>query len=157
MSSINIKAPGKIILCGEHAVVYGYPAIVMAIDKYLKIHYEWDDKDADLVSWSQNAIANISQYCVPTIIDRLKPVIESDLPTGSGLGSSAAISTSLAVLLLAITNQRITRKRINNIAFELEKKNHGTPSGIDNTIITFGGIIRFQKKQAELIANSHIY
>lgn len=71
--------------------------------------------------------------------------IKSDLPPGAGLGSSAAVSVATAAAANACLNLNLSKSEISDIAFEAEKIVHGTPSGIDNTITTYGSAILYKK------------
>ena len=73
----------------------------------------------------------------------LKILVESQIPIGAGLGSSAALSVCLAAGLLKIQNDDFTNDLICRLAFVSEKILHGNPSGIDNSVSTFGGFIKF--------------
>jgi mevalonate kinase len=164
---ITASAPGKCILLGEHAVVYGQPAMAMAINMHsfctiidTKKEFELifpDEaytctisnprKNLNRISKTYNQFRNIlsifqSKYHID--LDRISIRIESELSSGSGLGSSA--STAIA-FLCAINNKfdlDLDAEKINHYGLEMEKWVHGTPSGIDNSICTYGGIIVFQ-------------
>jgi mevalonate kinase len=76
--------------------------------------------------------------------------IKSEIPIGSGLGSSAALHVSLIAGLLSMSEARVelqppTLSGVNHWAFVGERCTHGTPSGIDNTVATYGGTIVYQK------------
>lgn len=71
--------------------------------------------------------------------------IKSDIPPGAGLGSSAAVSVATVMALNSCLNLNLSKSEISNIAFEAEKFVHGTPSGIDNTIATYGSVILYKK------------
>lgn len=77
--------------------------------------------------------------------------INSQIPISFGLGSSAALAVSLTAGVLSyeglFPSQAIKKRNfINQISFEIEKYQHGNPSGGDNTIAVFGGMLKFQKK-----------
>nr|AYA73280.1 mevalonate kinase [Cinnamomum camphora] len=216
---IRARAPGKIILSGEHAVVHGATAVAASIDLYTLVLIRsstssgTDDgllelqlKDMALVfSWpvqriketlpelgtalspsstsflpeSMKSIATlVEEQNIPeakiglfggvsaflllyTSIQGFKPatvVISSDLPMGSGLGSSAAFCVALSAALLAysgavrldvnnygwLTLAELELELVNKWAFVGEKIIHGKPSGIDNTVSTFGNMIMFR-------------
>lgn len=128
MDTVKISCPGKIILMGEHAVVYGKPAIVAAVDKRMEV--VWQKKNGNLEISAQ-----------------------SEIPIGVGMGFSAAkaviSAASLVSMIQFIDTKHIDKKLINEIAYEQEKINHGNPSGVDNTIATYGGILWFQKKDGQ--------
>jgi len=120
MKKLILSAPAKLILTGEHAVVYGYPAIAMAINKRLKLEV-FVGKNS--LNWK----------------------INSEIPARCGLGSSAALSAAQAALLLYLKTKEINKELICEISFNLEKIHHGKPSGLDNTIAVYGGLILFKK------------
>ncbi|MDA2912551.1 mevalonate kinase [Acidobacteriia bacterium AH_259_A11_L15] len=72
--------------------------------------------------------------------------IRSDIPIGSGLGSSAALAVSMAKALSTAYCYELSSDEINRIAFEIEQFNHGTPSGGDNSTCCLGGLIWFEKR-----------
>lgn len=121
----TISAPGKIILMGEHAVVYGKPAIVAAVNR--RIMATFDDKN---------------QTC--------EMKVKSSIPIRVGMGSSAALSVILAASHVFLSRGRSklsakTLSTINKTAYEYEKIYHGNASGVDTTVITHGGILWFRK------------
>lgn len=126
----TISAPGKIILMGEHAVVYGKPAIVAAINKRMTVKL-------------------VRKNGPPT--GGLEISANSEIPYGVGMGFSAAQAV-LSAASLFLLYQKInklnnkTKKLINEIAYEQEKINHGNPSGVDNTVITYGGLLWFKRR-----------
>lgn len=79
----------------------------------------------------------------------LKCTLISTLPVGAGLGSSASVSVVLSQAFLKLTNCELSKKLINQWAFVGETVMHGTPSGIDNTIATYGGALQFIKDDPE--------
>lgn len=111
---LEVSAPGKIILSGEHAVVYGYPAILAAVNRRLSMN-------------SQR-------------------VIDSNIPQGCGMGSSAAYAVALSALKIKLSGRPWNLEEINKMAYEMEKKHHGNPSGADNTISTYGGFLWYRKE-----------
>ena len=127
--SIILSVPGKIIISGEHAVVYGHPALAAAINKRIVL----------TVSFKKNGF----DFC-----------FQSKLPSKLGLGSSASLAVlEAAGLSMIIGNKELDRKIINEIAYDLEKVAHGTPSGADNTIVVYGGMIIYQKGKDYLKLN----
>lgn len=125
-SKVRISAPGKIILTGEHAVVYGYPAILAAVDKRLAVEGQKIGRQTEI------------------------KVLSSDIPIGAGMGSSAALSVASAATKIAIEKNRWNLDTINSAAYELEKKYHGNPSGGDNTVVTYGGFLWYRKEAESL-------
>lgn len=76
--------------------------------------------------------------------------IDSDIPVGSGLGSSAAVAVSVAAAVQLFLTRSLNKKTVNKIAYSVEQMKHGTSSGGDNTVCCVGGIVFFQKKQAQI-------
>ena len=138
------EAPGKIILTGEHFVVHGAQALAAAINKNIRISSSFS---------SQNTI----KYNDPVYIVRNKTLeylgknntlsinIESNIPRGSGLGSSSALCVATAASVASLFNTKLDRKTLFNLAMYGEKKIHGNPSGIDVAASIMGGLILFRK------------
>lgn len=148
---IKVSAPGKIILSGEHAVVYGYPEILSAIDKRLSIEMEETDSGLDVQSVGgkpivEQAIEIFKSKLGVTGLENLKVSIFSQIPIGSGMGSSAAFAVAITTAFFEFLKLPRNLKKINEIAYEIEKKQHGTPSGGDNTISTYGGFLLYRKE-----------
>lgn len=215
---VQAKAPGKIILTGEHAVVHGSTAVASSIDlyTYVSLHFSTPSDDEDSLklhlkdqglefSWpitkiraafsesatqlsstptscsvenAKSIAALVEQLNIPearigiasgvsaflwlySSIQGFKPatvVVTSELPVGSGLGSSASFCVALAAALLAYTDSisvdvnhrgwlsfgEKDRELVNKWAFEGEKIIHGKPSGIDNSVSAYGNIISFK-------------
>ncbi|MHA1777614.1 MAG: mevalonate kinase [Promethearchaeota archaeon] len=175
MYQITASAPGKCILFGEHAVVYGYTAVVSSIDikstciiKETKIPgIKWNFLDFDQTfQYSMEDLGKISS--IPTEVTRnpfsqffhalqrittdfgFKPEymdisVSSNLWKNSGLGSSASSACAFIKALETYFSLNLTIDQINSYCFLMEKFVHGTPSGIDNTIITHSGSIVYKK------------
>lgn len=75
----------------------------------------------------------------------LKVRISSQIPPGSGLGSSASIAVGVVKGVLESFGKKVSLEELNKIAYEVEKRQHGFPSGGDNSVVVFGGFLRFQK------------
>lgn len=164
MPAITATAPGKIILFGEHAVVYNRPAIavplqqvtaravVMAEPRFSngEIHILAPDVGLDtyladlpgdqpLALAIRKTLAALSVSQPPAMTIRLT----STIPQAAGLGSGAAISVALIRALSVFLGQSLSTEQISDIAFEVEKYYHGTPSGIDNTVIAYNQPVYF--------------
>ncbi len=157
------SASGKIILFGEHAVVYGRPALAVPLSD-LRTRVRMEDRTAsgivlhalDLnrtfvletapVDEPLAAIARttLAELNIPAGVG-LELWIESDLPIASGLGSGAAVSTAIVRGLAAHFGVRLPAAKISALVYETEKMYHGTPSGIDNAVIALERAIRFTR------------
>jgi len=151
------EAPGKIIISGEHFVVHGSNALAAAIDKTVKVYSETSDKNS-ILSRVDNQVFNIRIKPINPVSvvrnkileylnrkERIKITIESNIPRGSGLGSSSAISVATAASIASLFGEKLDKKTLYNIAFEGEKIIHGNPSGIDVAASVYGGLILFNK------------
>jgi len=149
----NGFAPGKVILLGEHAVVYGRPAIAGSIDRYVSVRvtaagseprgggvqlFEAARGDSRLAAALDRAIAESGLRAEDLDISAV-----TDLPVSVGLGSSAALSVALIRALAAAQSQYLSIGELCRRAFDLEKIFHGTPSGVDSTVTAMEGLIRF--------------
>ncbi|MBI1818297.1 MAG: mevalonate kinase [Deltaproteobacteria bacterium] len=143
------SAPGKVILLGEHAVVYGRSAIAAAITPRVVVtlipsigpaHFENED-DPRLAP----ALARALQM-TGGADDGFTVRVESNLPRAAGLGSSAALSVALIRALAARIERPIAITQLSALAFEIETIFHGTPSGIDNCVVAYGGLIAFRRR-----------
>jgi mevalonate kinase len=77
----------------------------------------------------------------------MKITLGGDLCCASGIGASAANCVSLARALSVAFDLGLTEEQVNEAAYEGEKGYHGTPSGIDNTASTYGGVLKFQRTE----------
>jgi mevalonate kinase len=152
------SAPGKVILFGEHAVVYGRPAIAVPFDQVRatadvetllkgrrgEIMIEAPDIGfASLLSRSpaDHPLALILRLAVRELQAETHPplhlVILSTIPVASGLGSGAAVSVAVLRAISQHLGRPFAPARLSDLAFEVERIHHGTPSGIDNTVIAY--------------------
>ncbi|MHA1616533.1 MAG: mevalonate kinase [Candidatus Njordarchaeales archaeon] len=159
-------SPCKIILFGEHAVVYGYPAIAMALDLGTEVILKESDKEGvNIISENYGISWNPNSYeKTPLIFKPFKRVLEiiaekfpqkahllscieikitTKAPPASGLGTSASTAVAFTAVLLNYLGIDFSQNLVNEIAYEAERVSHGNPSGIDNFIATYGGIIKF--------------
>ncbi|CAN5625666.1 mevalonate kinase [soil metagenome] len=164
------SAPGKIILLGEHAVVYGRPAIAVPVwetvatatitDLPAGSHCVLIAPDIGLQTRLIDAPESLALALVVRLtLARLdlppdpnwQITVASTIPIASGLGSGAALSTALVRALYAHTGQPVTPAVVSELVFESERLYHGTPSGIDNTVIAYGLPVWFVKGQSPTI------
>ncbi|MEM2202878.1 MAG: mevalonate kinase [Sulfolobales archaeon] len=158
------KAPGKIILFGEHFVVKGVPGIGMAVSSYAKACVEESDKntvlskqlglvydEAEGVGFGGGFEVIFKLIASMGCSKRVRAYIDSSIFMGSGMGSSAASSVALIHALMRLCGLDPSKEVVSRIAFEAEKAVHGKPSGIDNTLATYGGLLYYRSGVFERI------
>ncbi len=157
------NAPGKIILLGEHAVVYGRPAIavpitevqatavvedapagagctIIASDVGRTVHLAEAAEDDPLAAIVRGTLGSLKMPEPDVTI-----TIHSTIPIASGMGSGAAVSAAIARGLAAHLGRPFDNGTLSWLVFEVEKLHHGTPSGIDNTVVAQGQPVFFVK------------
>jgi mevalonate kinase len=165
-NTVIVSSPGKLIIGGEHAVVYGRRALVTSIGVRLYMQLIGDDQ----INESNQRLFNITfhdtneHYLIDLLhLEDQYPIeiqailyvynhfnsllssqsqfdlqIHSQIPIGAGLGSSAAFSVCLVGCFYFLHQKKFDQEKINQLAYQVECLFHGTPSGIDNTISTYG-------------------
>lgn len=160
--SVTASASAKTILFGEHAVVYNEPAIAIPLSNtrtYAElvpnsngfriispsIHLNKTFDELIPGSGLQVLLIKIKELFDLDNLPDLTLLIHSDIPIASGLGSGAALSAAVIRAFAMYYSQTLSREKINETAYEVEKIYHGTPSGIDNTTIAYEQPIIFSK------------
>jgi mevalonate kinase len=156
-------ASGKIILFGEHAVVYAHPAIavpvwgvvaearveptapgngltIRALDLNRLIRVDGAPQDDPLAMIARLTLRHLMVPSLDAVI-----TLRSTIPIASGMGSGAAVSAAIARGLCAFCGADLSPDIVSESVFEVEKLHHGTPSGIDNTVIVYGKPVFFIK------------
>lgn len=134
-----VSAPGKIILLGEHAVVFGKPAIAMGID--MRLTCKVAEGRSNMVN-GQPLSDRYHSYIAVAIRDHwdggpLNVTVDSEIPTGSGLGSSAALSVALLGAMSAMRGG-IDEEGVARAAFDVESKVQGRASPLDTSVSCHG-------------------
>ncbi len=160
---MKASAPGKIILFGEHAAVYNRPALAVPVTQIhadvevldssvqgIWIHAPEIDLRAELNSLpSDHPIGSVIRKVFHRLDISVPPGLEisisSTIPVAAGLGSGAAVSVAIVRALSKHLDHPLADEDVNQISYEVEKLHHGTPSGIDNTVITYGKPVYFIK------------
>lgn len=174
------SAPAKVILFGEHFVVYDKPAILASIDKrvHVDVRVRKDDKiviksnigfSGSLSKEERDGLLtkpfkSLLQPILIAATDAMKVFdtnigldinIRSEFPYGVGLGSSAACSVATIAAVGALFG-KLSKKKICNISLNAEKFVHRNPSGADSAICTYGGLMLFTKGSGATPINSKI-
>ena len=170
--SQSVSAPAKVILFGEHAVVYGQPAIAVPISSLrafatieeseypLKIVAEnLGDRHITLDSDDPLAItARLTLDALQAEIPNGTIRVRSQIPIASGLGSGAAVSSAIVRAVCTLVGKIIALEEINRIVYEVDRIHHVTPSGIDNTVIVYEQAVYFVREQPlERIMNAEAF
>lgn len=147
--TITVSAPGKIHLLGEHAVVYGKPAIISSVNLRVFVTVKKSLKRLEKLK-IQQVVEQVLKNKLKIKIPQYELEIKSDIPVGAGLGSSAATSSTLIAALLTFLKVKWDLRLINELTYQAEKVFHGNPSGGDNSTVVFGGLIWFRKETPDL-------
>lgn len=193
------SVPGKLILLGEHAAVYGHPALVAAVDLRLTATvrpgtsqergrvrirlpdtggvagFSWEDLlkharrsreaweryrqapgsegfaalaepvrlygEAHLLMVALGEAARDLGEAEPAQIPSVELTISSRIPVGSGFGSSAAAAVAVVMAYLEFRGAEPDPDRIHRVSLEVERRQHGSPSGVDNATVLHGGVL----------------
>ncbi len=157
---IKVTAPAKIILFGEHAVVYGHPAIAVPITslnalaqftpaKHNGLQIDAADLNERYKVVPDNHDNALTFAASETLRQLEKPTpsgtihVTSTIPIASGMGSGTAIATVIARAAAQAVGVELGKDQLNTIIYRAEKINHGTPSGIDNSVIVYESPVYF--------------
>lgn len=162
-------APGKIILFGEHAVVYGRPAIAAPVSQIratavvadltgsgvhivapdLALAQSIDEMDPN--SALATAVCQVQAAGGLPALPPLTITVRSDIPIASGLGSGAAIAAAIIRALAAHLGLTalLADDVVSRLTYEVEKIHHGTPSGIDNTVVAYERPVYFVRREPQ--------
>ncbi|MBN2013995.1 MAG: mevalonate kinase [Candidatus Altiarchaeota archaeon] len=163
------SAPGKVILLGEHAAVYGNPVLVasVALRTYVKIDRRGDDEYtlnnrstniknlrfsfSDLPKLKKEWGTVLTAECIDKTLQKLDEKsgldieLFSEIPVASGMGSSASASSALCYSIAKELGHELEKKEIADLAWSVENIVHGRSSGVDPYAVTFGGVLRYKK------------
>lgn len=166
MKSVS-SAPGKVILLGEHFIVYGGKAVLCAIDRRIRAESELDDSgririesslgkadvdiNANLVE-VDSALRPVVFIAKKTLAEKspvsgIRISITADFPSGVGLGSSSACCVAVASSVLGLFGSH-SREQTLQLAIEAERTIFENTSGADCNVCTYGGIIEYQRHGA---------
>ena len=159
------SACGKVILFGEHAVVYGAKAIAASIPDAIQAQVRpgaqgqkiaipaWDLEVAPVETPTENLLVRVL-----SLIHRELDLgsqsyslnIRANIPAASGLGASAALAVASIRALSSHYKRALNDAQVNALAYKCEELAHGHPSGLDNTLATYGGLLEFQRNDDQV-------
>src|ERR671911_290766 len=172
MTSTSASAPAKIILFGEHFVIYNQPIILASINKRMRIeckiegeknntlnietnHFGKKTYPLSILEKNNHNIINDFFYPIIYILRKVLPQyaetygitikIYSEIPPGVGLGSSAALSVAGVAAISGLYNNVKKKDDILDIAIETERIIHKNSSGADCVVSTYGGLLYYQR------------
>lgn len=169
MTKGKASAPAKVILFGEHFVVYGNPAILASINRRIMVNARKVDEEKVLIKSDIGIAGEYSRTGFKTVgggieakatldplysainhvLSKRKTGIEieisSTVPPGIGLGSSAAACVATVAAVSSLFQKKPSRQRICELAIESERLIHVNSSGADCYVSTFGGLIHYSK------------
>jgi mevalonate kinase len=169
----SASAPGKVILFGEHFVIYGMKAILCSIDKRIKVTSQLiDEKKIKIKSVLGNVEANVDsssnyshELMKPFVYLATKTLkkfnkncgieikIESEIPSGIGLGSSSASCVAATASITGLF-EKLSRENILKLSLEAERTIFKNTSGADCAVCTFGGLAEYDIKNGFKKINS---
>jgi mevalonate kinase len=155
---MKASACSKVILLGEHAVVYDVPAVAVPLSSVRAYVYVLHS-DAFVITAANDTSWRLTEADQHPFVELLKQIsravqmplppqrfhIDSQIPMASGLGSGAAIATALGRALLQALECSMSNEALNALVYESETYYHGTPSGIDNTVVVYERPVYFQR------------
>ncbi len=202
--SVTVSAPAKLILMGEHAAVYGRPALVAAAGLRLRVTLAPGSGSGsgvgvrialpaagleEAVSWEQLlgrvddarsawtrydaapgpetfralasrgpldlvalALGEAALELVETSPSPVELTLASEIPMGSGFGSSAAAAVAVVLAYLSLRGVEADRERLHRVSLEVERRQHGSPSGVDNATVLYGGILWARRMSSGRVA-----
>lgn len=187
--TLSVRSPAKLIISGEHSVLYGQPALAVAIDRYTtttvsyselpQIHFKLanlscqqshSSKDLQVLARNlrrdyanyldghaniatvlkrpfellQYSVSNILEYLNAPLTYGLEISVDSSIPIGCGMGSSAAAIIATIFALSNFFKFNWQHNKHLSIAREIENLQHGKSSGLDLHLVMHGGYVRFQ-------------
>ncbi len=197
---VTASAPGKIILMGEHAAVYGRPALVAAVDRRLYAHltetpgrdvrlelpevevsetvswdHVWDYARAARRRWSEYqerpgpeafrrlrgddpahlvkvALGEAARLRADSATPGVELRLRSEIPIGAGFGSSAAAAMAIACAYLRLCGVEVAMVELERLGLEIERRQHGSPSGIDTATVIRGGLVWAARDAADRLS-----
>jgi mevalonate kinase len=144
---------GKLILAGEHAVVYGHPAVAFAVDRGTTVTLEPRPGPTEVLSAPCDE--RLRAALRRALGEGFAVHVTTDLPIGRGMGSSAALALALVEARAALAGRPLSPEAHFQEALEVERVFHGQPSGLDVAVGLTGGLVRYRRpRPGEALAAS---
>lgn len=164
---IKISAPGKLMLFGEHAVVYKYPCLVMAVDKRMKVEIVKRKGKEIFISAPQlglmeyrKKVEDLGKYEIPKTVRFIEVIVKNifkqydltegleiktscDFSANFGFGSSAAVTVSVAYGILILFSIKVSKRELFDICYRSVLEVQGVGSGFDIAAAVYGGLLYF--------------
>lgn len=147
--SITVSAPGKLMLLGEHSVVYGFPCIVTAMDTRMRVTVEFCDGDTDLIITPQVKESKFVTQSLKLFKNKfkikqaVKIQTQGDFSHQVGLGSSSAVTVATFKALSELFNKSLSNKEIFDLSYSVTIAIQGVGSGFDIAAATFGKTVYY--------------
>lgn len=146
---VTVQVFGKVLISGEHSVVYGEPALVASIDKKMTVTVE-AAKQFNLISDGKDELGLVRHALIKAGVnpETVKVTIKSTIP--AGMGTSAAVCAGVIKAAYIYQNKALDIYKWYQLAWECEKKAHGNSSGVDPAAVIYGGLLWYiRDKQIE--------
>ena len=152
MKNVQASAPGKLILLGEHAVVYGYPCIITAVSQSIQASAHLGFGNADIITAPQ---VNNTAYTKEVIrlfkkkydISQAVSIeTHAEFTDQTGLGSSSASTVAVCKALNLLFNKNMTREEVFELSFKAVVNIQGSGSGADIAAAVFGGTLYYKNR-----------
>ena len=153
------RAAGKVILLGEHVVVYARPALAAGLARGLEVRVQRGsgeptvETDVSALASDERPLALVREAAAALGIaaDGLRVAIRSELPAGAGLGSSASARSTATESAAEAAGRRLALAEELALGRRLETVFHGNPSGIDPAAAVLGGCFRFTRGEPPMV------